>query len=1408
MGKSSLRQQTTQLLSSSGLPTLCGTVDILGLGTCQNRDQWYAGFAYELMESFEVDTPFDWDQEWKQQQVSPVRRLRLLIEHLLQEFPSHRIVIFVDEIDAVQRQSFRLDDFFTQIRYFYDHRSHDSRYNRLTFALLGVASPNDLMREHSGISMNSGGVEINLTGFELTQTQPLQRGLEGVTDAPGDVMQEILAWTDGQPFLTQKVCNLIVQEETSLNVEEIINRYIIQDWVVQDEPEHLRSIRNRILDDDKRHTARLLELYRDILNDGSIEAENSFEHKELRLSGLVIQQDNQLRVFNRVYRNVFNLEWVNQQLDELPPQFYARAIKQWANSANSRKARETYLLKGKKLEEAQEWAFGRSLRVEDYQFLEKSQRSQANRMIQNSVIISAGIVTASLFVATITSRQVVEARRDTEIAQQEAQKANQDALRAEQREQESNERLQQANDLLASVETERDQAEKERNQAQVEQIQAKAERDQAQTEREQADIERVQAQTEREQAEIARTQATEERDIANRETAEATYARNVALGEVAIARQDLTVAQAGTQLERQGNDALARFEADQVAGLVAAMEATVSLKELVDSNDLSLADYPATSPIFALREMFEQLWQVDIVADQKELISSAKFNPSGDLIISTSADNIVRLFDTSGNLLTYFGEHQDRIHSVQFHPTESKILTASANGTARLWDTSGQTLAILKGHQGDVYQAVFSPNGEYIATASADDTARIWNSSGETIAVLDRHQADVRHISFSPDSQYVAVTSADGVVGIWNLSGQPLGILQIGRIAHNATFSPDGEFLVTASDDQTVQLWNWKELIELRQQHGYSIVKSTYVGLDRHNSGSAMDQTIAYTEDGWFDISTDITPATYIELGGRCAEICGLEVEISPNSQYLLLTSKDSLMLGDDIAAVFDRSGHCVTTLRGHNNSIWAGRFSADSQRIVTVSSDATARVWDLTGRQLTVLMGHREAVFDAQFSPDGNHLLTYSMDKTLRIWHFAKSRPPLLTNYPCLNSSLNQCFTDAKFSPNGQQVITIPVDQNIAELWDLTGQKTATLQGHHDRLYKAEFSHNGQRIITTSLDNTARVWTQDGQLLSTLRDHGDYIDDAHISSNGDYIVTMGNDYSVHLWKAEGEQIASFLPDLINGDESKQCNRSSARIDLSASAAFSHDSRFVAMSHGSNAVRVVDLLGREIARFQAHDSCVQRVRFSPTENLVVTASDDGTAKVWTLEGELLSTLEGHRANVIDAVFSPDGQYIQTSSYDQTARIWTLAGEELAALGGSENCKTEPTKRNCIYAIKFGPDSQSVFTVSDENVVRMWNLRGQLLADYADPISQIHNISASPDGKSVLVLSNEEVRVWHLKRPEELVKDGCDWLRSNKVLEAGSDLVIPIRSLDGLFGQPEQAICSPEVLSRQPLWSSN
>lgn len=384
-GKSSLRLRTRHRIESTDNGR-CASVDMTRIGSENiTPTQWYQGIAFDLLRSLKLYKQVDLPQWWAAQgTLSPVQKLGNFFEEiLLNSFPQENFFIFVDEIDSVQSLRFPVDDFFALVRYFYNQRAEYPLYQRLTWALFGAASPSALVSDIRRTPFNVG-IAISLPGFTLTEAASLLPGLIPYVERPQQVLSAILEWTDGQPFLTQKLCSLVQQEgqssvhieipfeEDGLWVEQLVRTYVIENWMFQDEPEHLRTVQRYLLSDPTQ-VGRLLAQYQQMLqqDEGLVVSGTPDDFYTLLLSGLAIQNKGILRVQNRIYCEVFNLAWVQQQQANLRP--YAVKLDRWVKSNYQD---ESQLLRARALIDAQEWSAGKSLGDLDYQFLAASQLSE------------------------------------------------------------------------------------------------------------------------------------------------------------------------------------------------------------------------------------------------------------------------------------------------------------------------------------------------------------------------------------------------------------------------------------------------------------------------------------------------------------------------------------------------------------------------------------------------------------------------------------------------------------------------------------------------------------------------------------------------------------------------------------------------------------------------------------------------------------------------------------------------------------------------------------------------------------------------------------------------------------------------------------------------------------------------
>ena len=453
MGKSSLWVQTFQKLNKVNIA--CVAIDLTAIGRA-SIEEWYEGLAYLLADNLSSYWDLDWEDWWEEKAfLSPPQRFSQFLEKVvINSVPNDykKVVIFIDEIDFVKTLPFKSDDFFALIRACYNARANQPQYNRLTFCLLGVATPADLINDKVITPFNIG-VAIQLQGFRPEEVESLIKGLEGKVINPRSVMSDILYWTGGQPFLTQRLCNLVVKETNPKpDVSHIVQRHIIDNWEAQDEQEHLRTIKNRILNNEQR-AGYLLELYRKVLKDEQVAINNSSEETELKLSGLVVKKGNFLQVYNPIYAKVFNESWLDASLAKLRP--YSENYRAWLQSG---KKDESRLLRGQALIEAEKWASGKNLGGEDRDFLGASRakeraieierqekksveqrnillqeaNEEANKKIKRGTVIGASIFGIMLIVASGLGIFAWQAKNGLRQAKLELQKIEQYIVPVEQ----------------------------------------------------------------------------------------------------------------------------------------------------------------------------------------------------------------------------------------------------------------------------------------------------------------------------------------------------------------------------------------------------------------------------------------------------------------------------------------------------------------------------------------------------------------------------------------------------------------------------------------------------------------------------------------------------------------------------------------------------------------------------------------------------------------------------------------------------------------------------------------------------------------------------------------------------------------------------------------------------------------
>jgi WD40 repeat protein len=371
MGKSSLMVRAAARLREEGF--VVAILDLTAIGHNLDEERWYDGLLNRL--GAELGLEEELDAFWlSHPRLSPLQRWFAALREValpsvrgdgrrvqekagtgseprtLNPEPCRRLVIFIDEIDAVRNLPFSADEFFAAIRECYNRRAHDPEFNRVTFCLLGVATPADLIRDTRTTPFNVGR-RIELADFTEAEAAPLAAGLEGVgrrvstrgypTPDAQRLLRRVLYWTGGHPYLTQRLCHAVAEVQSThdspLTAHQVDSTCagLFFSADARERDDNLIFVRDRLLRSEEDTTA-LLDLYAQVRQGRYVPVDETNPLVSiLRLSGITRlrvadrasliadwkepdsirnPQSVILGVRNRIYARVFDREWARQHM--------------------------------------------------------------------------------------------------------------------------------------------------------------------------------------------------------------------------------------------------------------------------------------------------------------------------------------------------------------------------------------------------------------------------------------------------------------------------------------------------------------------------------------------------------------------------------------------------------------------------------------------------------------------------------------------------------------------------------------------------------------------------------------------------------------------------------------------------------------------------------------------------------------------------------------------------------------------------------------------------------------------------------------------------------------------------------------------------------------------------------------
>lgn len=369
-------------------------------------------------------------------------------------------------------------------------------------------------------------------------------------------------------------------------------------------------------------------------------------------------------------------------------------------------------------------------------------------------------------------------------------------------------------------------------------------------------------------------------------------------------------------------------------------------------------------------------------------------------------------------------------------------------------------------------------------------------------------------------------------------------------------------------------------------------------------------------------LESQVSAVMRTKAGNRVAAVA-----FSPDGKYVVAGSWDHAVRVWNSA-----NGAPVTTLPGPTGQVNCVSFSADGKYVIAADSDAKVYIWDgwqTSTPNLIKTLTEPRGLLSASFSHDGEFIVTGGAEGKVRVWAW-KTDPAEPTPRAELDVALALSLATANPTPTPTPELSpatqlqsaharfSPVAFQEPDAQPSTSPSPTTTSGTPKpvSIFKAEFNPaNGDYIVIAGLDRRAALvwnWKEATTIDNPVRlvGHRFAVYDADFSRDGQYVVTGSDDGTTRVW------------DLMKPKSPAQT------LDLNTirvrGVAFSPDGKIVATANYDNLGRLWEWrFGQPKANsptrmifLRGHTDLLFCVAFSPDGQFVVTGSGDGTARVW------------------------------------------------------------------------------------------------------------------------------------------------------------------------------------------------
>lgn len=362
-GKTSLLLHTLRALRRQGIR--CAKIDLGAFGSDASPAVFFESIAIEIADVLGIEDAAVTACFARWQRLTPVRRLLRFLHETVAAHDSP-LVLFFDEIEGFLKLPTHVaDDFLSALRTLYNDRAQEAVYCRLSFCLMGVCTPHELIRDERRTPFN---VARSITLTDFTWPELRDGFLPTLAEEPQAeaILARVFLFTNGHPYLSHRLVRDLVEHTesgTAVHHEALAVDSVVRDQFLSSlgrEQENVLEVERRLCLGSAHRVRQRVALYRAVRSGQHVAVRGRDPIQlELHLTGLVRSERQPsgeliLAVRNRIFAELFDEAWVpKSDPAKLDPAVW---IQQQTEHWQGYKRNDAFVLRGEELYEAQGWA--------------------------------------------------------------------------------------------------------------------------------------------------------------------------------------------------------------------------------------------------------------------------------------------------------------------------------------------------------------------------------------------------------------------------------------------------------------------------------------------------------------------------------------------------------------------------------------------------------------------------------------------------------------------------------------------------------------------------------------------------------------------------------------------------------------------------------------------------------------------------------------------------------------------------------------------------------------------------------------------------------------------------------------------------------------------------------------------